>query len=313
MANLILGMVKDYNYDQIQPFLDSLSRVSWSGKVVLFVSGISSKTAAKLRQQGVELIYFSQHYPFISGFDNLLQNLGLPEKYDLPLSLCTERFVMYYLYLSRFGREYNRIMLTDVRDVIFQKDPFAFADQGNLSVFLEDKRRTIAACPHNSSWIKRSFGDLVYDQIKARPISCNGIIISPWLPLLDYLKRKIDLIFRVGPPGIVGQGFHNYLVYTAKLPQLNIFSNESGPVLTLGLVNNYKQNAAGELLNESGEVANVVHQYDRHPELAKRYYSSAALRAGYLQNWKHWCLRPLKRFPKFYYSLKKIYHKVWQQ
>jgi len=313
MSNLILGTVKNYNYDQIIPFLDSLAAVNYTGELVFFVSGINRKTASKLAERGIKLVYFTDYYPFLSGYTEVLSELGLPAKYDLPLSLCTMRFVMYCLYLSRRSEKYNRIMLTDVRDVIFQKDPFAFADNNQLSVFLEDDKHRIADCPHNSKWIKQSFGEEVYEQIKNKNISCNGIIIGPIAPLLDYLKKIIDLIFRVGPAGIVGQGFHNYLIRTGKLPGANIFSNESGPVLTLGLMSDYSQNEAGELLNQAGLVPNIVHQYDRHPKLARRYYSRTAIWRGKWNDFKHGVLRPLKKSPRFYYRLKIIYHRLWKK
>lgn len=312
MSNLILGTVKNYNYDQISPFLDSLAAVNYTGEIVLFVSGISRRTASRLLERGIKLIYFTDYYPFLSGYDEVLLELGLPAKYDLPLSLCTTRFVLYYLYLNRLSGKYNRIMLTDVRDVIFQKDPFAFADNNQLSVFLEDDKHRIVDCPHNSKWIKQSFGEETYEQIKNKNISCNGIVISPIEPLLDYLKKMIDLIFRVGPPGIVGQGFHNYLIHAGKLPGVNIFSNESGPVLTLGLMSDYRQNETGELLNQSG-IPNIVHQYDRHPKLARRYYSRVAIWRGKQNDFKHWVLKPLKKFPHFYYHLKIIYHRLWKK
>ena len=313
MTNLILGTVKNYNYAQIRPFLDSLSAVNYAGEVVLLVSDISRKTASKLLERGIKLVYFTDYYPFLSDYNEVLSELGLPAKYDLPLSLCTMRFVMYYLYLSRLDGKYNRVMLTDVRDVIFQKDPFAFNDNNQLSVFLEDDKHRIADCPHNSKWIKQSFEEGVSEQIKNKNISCNGIIIGPTGSLLDYLKKMMDLIFRVGPPGIVGQGFHNYLIHTGKLPGANIFSNESGPVLTLGLMSGYCQNEAGELLNQAGLVPNIIHQYDRHPKLARRYYSRTAIWRGKRNDFKHWILRPLKKFPHLYYRLKIIYHHLWKK
>ncbi len=313
MADLILGTVRNYSYSQIKPFLDSLFRTDFSGQVVFFVSGLSQTAMRHLRERGVELIPFSKNYPFLLDYNDVLPDLGLPIKYSLPLSLCTERFVMYYLYLNRYGQKYNRVMLTDVRDVIFQRNPFAFNDNDCLSVFLEDGGHKIADCLHNSGWIKQSFGTVVYEKIKDRNISCNGVVVGPVKLSLDYLRLKVDLIFRVGPPGIVGQGFHNYLIHTGKLPKLNIFTNESGPVLTMGLMSGYNHDKNSNLINQSGSVVNIVHQYDRHPELARRYYCRSAIWRGKLHNFKHWILSPLKKFPRFYYSLKIIYYRLWQK
>jgi protein involved in polysaccharide export with SLBB domain len=68
------------------------------------------------------------------------------------------------------------------------------------------------------------------------------------------------------------QGIHNYLLIQKRLPGVTVHPNRHAPVLTMGVMNpgEVRFNAADEVLNENGEVAPVLHQYDRLPEVKQR-------------------------------------------
>ena len=57
--NLVLGLVKNYDFDALKPFLYSLKNSAYTGDVCLIVSNISEKTLLKLQE-------FSLHYPQFS-------------------------------------------------------------------------------------------------------------------------------------------------------------------------------------------------------------------------------------------------------
>ena len=68
------------------------------------------------------------------------------------------------------------------------------------------------------------------------------------------------------------QGVHNYVVRTHLTEEVEFFANETGPILTLNHVDpqQVRFDAEEQFLNAEGAVVNVVHQYDRHPELMQR-------------------------------------------
>jgi hypothetical protein len=69
------------------------------------------------------------------------------------------------------------------------------------------------------------------------------------------------------------QGIVNRLCHgddAADLPGLVLHPYRSSPVLHLGNAppGTVRLDGAGELRNDDGELVAIVHQYDRHPELA---------------------------------------------
>ena len=114
----------------------------------------------------------------------------------------TRRFFLYLDYLSTYAASYANVMLTDVRDVFFQGDPFAFDVGDELHCFLEDSGETLATQPHNRKWLQAALGDDVVHELGAKPIACAGVTIGP-LPLVRlYLEVMADFLLRLPRQGI---------------------------------------------------------------------------------------------------------------
>ncbi|MHA1299680.1 MAG: hypothetical protein ACTSO9_09615 [Candidatus Helarchaeota archaeon] len=267
--NLILGVAKGYNYDEIKPFIISLKNSGFEGDLCLFVSNINMKTYKSLIKQGVKLVSFTDEFPFIpniSDIKRILPNISF-NKMDVDCS----RYIMYYIYLFIHGKKYSNVMLTDVRDVAFQRDPFDFKHINGLCCFLEDKHMKINKCGVNSGWIKHAFGEKILEEIGHNYISCSGVTIGETSRVMKYLKQMIDWFTQIKLIRGIDQGIHNYLIYTNQLDEIKLFENEEGPVYTVGhkRKNTFRFNKEGLLINDSGMVINVLHQYDRHDVLIK--------------------------------------------
>jgi hypothetical protein len=74
------------------------------------------------------------------------------------------------------------------------------------------------------------------------------------------------------------QATHNFILYKQPPRALHCFSNDAGPVLTMACVNPARLhfNDSGLLVNTAGRVFNTLHQYDRHPELARQLIQALA-------------------------------------
>ena len=73
---------------------------------------------------------------------------------------------------------------------------------------------------------------------------------------------------------VIEQGITNYLIHHDKLFNDCLIKSENteGHVMTVGMLkkDNIKFDSKNNLLNGKGEIAAVVHQYDRHKEIVKR-------------------------------------------
>jgi len=270
--NLILGIIKGYDFEKIKPFVISLKKTGYKGDLCLFYSEINKKTCNILLQYGIRLIPFENGFSFIKNVVNINNNLSL-QNYNR-ISICFLRDILYYTYLQKHRRNYSNVMLTDVRDVIFQRDPFDFKYKKGLNCFLEDKRMKINTSPINSRWMVKAFDENILKEIGNNYISCAGIVIGSISDILNYLKKMLLYINQKNINECMDQAIHNYLIYSNQIEDIELFENENGPVLTLG----YKKketirfNEEYLILNNNGYVVNVLHQYNRHLELTERLY-----------------------------------------
>jgi hypothetical protein len=250
---LILGLAAGYHHGDVRPFLLSLERTGYAGRAVLFVSD-TTRDLDKMRAQGASIIPL--HRP--AHLENVPYN-GL-------------RYFLYRDYLNAAPHTYSRILITDVRDVLFQRDPFDFPWPDGLNCVLEDRGATVGSCPFNAHWVREHLGTEALAAIADKPVSCSGTTVADQASMLHYLDRMTDLL---APPTTgermagYDQGIHNHLIHTGKVKAT--LHDNTGPVLTLAQTRGEPRlDATGRVLNEAGEPAYLVHQYDRKPQLFKR-------------------------------------------
>ncbi|SOB59959.1 conserved protein of unknown function [Pseudodesulfovibrio profundus] len=250
---LILGLAAGYHYGDVAPFLRSLERVQFAGTCVLFVSETTRDTE-RMAAHGAVII-------------------PMERPYDLAhVSYNAYRYYLYLEYLQQAG-PFEHVMITDVRDVLFQRDPFAYAWGRGLHCALEDEEMTIGSCPFNSRWVQEHMGEEALAAVSDNTISCSGTTVGDHESMVEYLERMTNRFLPFAGGECMGgfdQGVHNVLIRTDLLPDVTLHEN-GNPILTLGYYQGEPPlNEAGEVLNDQGEVVHVVHQYDRKPELFRR-------------------------------------------
>ncbi|MFA5266515.1 MAG: glycosyltransferase [Methanoregula sp.] len=244
--DLILGTATGYSIDEVRPFIQSLKCSGYRGRIVLFVDDFRSTAAKFLQKQGVETLLF------------------LPDQSPVT----NRRYILYRDFLGK-QKWLQRVIITDVRDVFFQGDPFRTCHGDSLYCFEEDPAIGLSACSFNRNWIKQMYGGDALEVLRHRPIICSGVVIGENTAMIRYL----DSICRelAGKPAVWGgdQAALNMLVYSGRLPGAVVMPNEAGPVYTLGHVRPEKIRFSPEgfLISPAGIPA-VIHQYDRHPVLA---------------------------------------------
>jgi hypothetical protein len=280
--NLILGLISGMTQEQVSPFFLSLEKAGYRGDICLFVQGLAPETLAFLHARRVNLVPFQKNYlnPKWARFASLAwpflkprQRRRMEEQLALTyLHAHCARNVYCRSYLAECGRFYEHVMLTDVRDVLFQNDPFAFEIPDGLSVFMEDPGLILGTCPWDSQWIRHAFGAAVLKELSDKPIFCSGTIFGTPAALLDHLDQVLRLYYARKTHFSMDQASHNYVIYKQPAKQLHCFDNDAGPVLAMAHMDarQFHFNAQGLLVNSQGRVFNTLHQYDRHPELARQ-------------------------------------------
>ena len=279
---LILGLATSLSLTQIKPFFLSLEKAGYAGDVCLFRKDLEREVLDFLRDRRVNLVPFQRAYlrPKWSRFADLSipflkpsQRPRLREQLALTfLHPMAARFVCYQPYLAACRPAYDHVMLADIRDIFFQRDPFAFAIPDGLSVFMEDSRMTLGTCPANARWLRAGFGKRALQELGNQPISCPGTVIGTTTAMCDSLERMRRVLYAARTRNAIDQAAHNWIIHRQPPPALHRFDNDSGPVLTMHFLDpaRLREDGQGRVLNAAGQIVNTLHQYDRHPALARR-------------------------------------------
>jgi hypothetical protein len=259
--HLVMGMVSSYPIYYLKPFFVSLKKSGYEGDTVMFVNSLDKPTKGFVKSFCSEIIEYNNSWPYLS---NPALNRHIPQcKFQLsPNSL---RYLLYSALLNSQKQHYTSILISDVRDVYFQKNPFDFSFKKGLSVFMEDKSQTIGTQMHNRYWIENGFGKEVVEQLFHKPISCSGVTMGDIDSMMHYLEKMTHHICTIeNIPGL-DQGIHNYLIQTESLPTVNKYSDDDGPVSTISIFKPKKavKIKKGKVIGSNGRAVNVVHQYDR--------------------------------------------------
>ena len=265
--NLILGLVHDFNYFRIERFFKSLYKTPFKGHVCIFLGpGADDKTQQTLTKLGVETIRYTTSFPFIEAphVDNFK---SLPEN----IAIYNFRHFLYYDYLLKNGHKFSNVLLTDVKDVVFQKDPFDFAMENKLYVALE--KQTIEACAWTGKWIVEGYDEATLKAVQHNLASCAGTTMGPTPLMKQYLFKMLTEIKKLkDAQASADQAPHNVLLYNHELDPVVMLPTDSDVIMTVGSLHGYPfaYDSEGFLLSANGKRVNLIHQGDRRVELQKQ-------------------------------------------
>jgi hypothetical protein len=161
----------------------------------------------------------------------------------------------------------DRVFISDVRDVVFQDDPFKFT---NINFDLEffEEPEIIRNCNCNAGWIMSLYGPGELNNIGDNNIICSGTSMGSKEGMLNYFEIMTNEILSFSIRGIQIKGgedqpIHNYLIRHGKFKNYTVYGNCSNSVATLDHQKQFTFNDDGKLMNKSDHVVPIVHQWDR--------------------------------------------------
>ena len=188
---------------------------------------------------------------------------NLLEWYPSPTYFRSSHRLFLYLEYMHKAPKTDKIILTGVRDVIFQANPEEIECEG-LHIFQEEETTKIKDCAFNSRWITETYGEAGLERIGEHPIICAEIVIGTWDAMIEFLHIMTKHAREQEPKNILeDQAILNWLYWTGKLPTVTKYHNEEYPVYTMG---NLKRVLLRQhrIFNSKGEIPIILHQYDRH-------------------------------------------------
>lgn len=257
MVDLVLAMAGGYDAAQLRPFVRSLRATGFAGEIRLLLHRNPPGTAEALRAEGAIPIEVALE--------------GVPETWSYNV-------VRYRLFAEQLaGCDARRVILSDSRDVIFQRDPFAGLDcEDSVHLFEEHPDKPIAKCIWTQSWLRYRYGDAALPPIADRPVICSGVVIGSTRRVADFVRLvAAEILPSLKATNYMAgydQGVVNVQAYSGRFGGLVLHPWAGASVVHLGNAPSEAVRVGhdGQVLNLKGEIAALAHQYDRHPGVAER-------------------------------------------
>ena len=274
MEDLIIGCSTNYDWSKIKYWINSVNQSGFKGKKVMILMNCDIETATKVLKAGFEVISFGT---------DAMGNLT----HQSPFMVHVERFLHIYNYLK--DNEFRYVITTDVKDVIFQKDPFIQLDEmltgtGKDLVFASE-----SILYKNEPWgdnnLMETFGPYIHDIFKENEIYNVGVLAGRGYAMRD-LALNIFLACVGKPIKICDQSTFNVMISMNPYLKTSLYAkSEDGWACQLGTtvdpskIDQFQQfllERSPKMENDKVVTANyrqqefsIVHQYDRVPEWRK--------------------------------------------
>jgi len=278
MRNLIIGCASNYDWSTLQYWCNSINQSGYEGDKLLILMNCDKDTVQKVIDAGFGIIAFRK-----DDEGNLTHESQYPPH--------VERFLHIYEYLNK-AKPYDWVVTTDVKDVIFQSDPFEFIKEQSVETYengevMNIKHDLLFASesmlykdePWGNQNLLDTFGGYIHDKFKDNEIYNVGVLAGTG----EAIKALVINVFAscIGKPvQICDQSTFNFMIsqppYTktskylksedgwacqlgttvdpAKIEEFKPFLLEECPIMEGGIIKTSK-----------GKPFTIVHQYDRVP------------------------------------------------
>jgi len=280
---LVIGNATGYDWNKVKYWVNSLKKTGFAGDIALCVSNIEASTIKKFEEEGI--ITFAYGTQREDG------------SYHVPNGSAPHvvRFFYMWLVLDRLSA-YDYVIATDVRDVIFQRDPsIELPSDKHLIVSSEGMKYKDE--PWGYKNLLDAYGPFFQNALKDKEIYNVGVVAGRYesvknlflnvflmsinrpIPIVDQasfnviihqMHRQDELL--IDPPGWAIQlgttphailegtsGDLAYLVQTGKITPDEYLITYHGPLF---------YDYGGRLTNiKTNEEFTIVHQWDRIPSL----------------------------------------------
>ena len=260
--NLIIGVCSNFKYDDVKPWVKSSKDCGFEGDVVLVTIDMLEEDNKKIEDEGVIVIRARKQ-------GNMMIHM--------------ERFFHIHKYINENMGKYDWVISTDVRDVIFQKNPSEWLELQTYGIISSGEAIKIKDEEWNRNNIIKNFGEYFYEDIKEAEVQCVGVLAGH-----AYQMKELSFyIYQMSlnrPDWVADQAAYNMIIWKGPWRQKTLHTELSHAWAINGHVTNYEKTMkqfepfllegrpyveGEEIVNEQGVPFYIVHQYDRVYEWKK--------------------------------------------
>ena len=289
MKDIVIGSIINYDWNKIKYWVNSLDRSGFTGDKLMICFNIDSETLLKLKRKKYHIISLQSGDVDISNFN-----------------IVVDRFLYMWKFLKNCKDQYRYVIATDVKDVIFQKNPSIYLEDvfnGKTTKLLNRTQginiSTESIKYKDESWgannLFTSFGPSLYNHLKENVIFNCGVLSGKYDSIVDmflsiYLLSNGASGRYIDGGGGPDQAALNILLNMKAWKDITIVNNsESSWAAQLGTTGPQIHPEVWQKVieltpimlnkkictNGTRKVYSIVHQYDRFPEwrsILEKYY-----------------------------------------
>lgn len=258
MKDLIIGGFYGYDWYKIRYWINSINKSGFSGHKVIVATDITQELTDRISREN-----------FIVVRTNSIN--GIPPH--------VQRFFHMWNFLKDVSEDIRYVISTDVRDVVFQRNPSEWLEQN-----LEDKKLLAASEsmlykdePWGNQNLLECFGPWFHNIYKNNEIYNVGTLAGNF----DVIRDLFLILFQMSinrPIPIVDQAVYNFLLWNEPYRSITKFvRSEDSWAAQLGttkdpnkidqfrpfLLENSPMMNEEKVLTSLGKEFTIVHQYDR--------------------------------------------------
>ena len=278
MKDLVIGAIGDYQFNQIQNWVNSLNQCGFEGDKILISYNSNQELIKRLRENNIEVYEISTD-AIGQQVNQFITNSGQVNASNAHLLVHNVRFFHMWQLLCQFrneGRSFNRIIHTDVRDIIFQNNPSEWLDMNMRSEIVSPSE---SVKYFDQAWnrdnFRRSFGDIAFMNL------AKDMIVSNVGSFAAKTDTCIDLCLHIYLLAVgqwhADQPAFNVLVNTTYKDRTQWAGTKEYWAAQIGATIEARSNGEnilepaptmndnGLVINEDGNVFPILHQYERVP------------------------------------------------
>ena len=246
--DLIIGGASGYKYDDVKYWINSIIRSGFDGDVVLAVTNVSIDELEKIAQKGVKILAYGQK----DADGNYSSNSQMPPH--------VERFFHIWNFLNTTDEEYGYVITTDVRDVVFQKNPQEYLNSAQPVFVAAGEGLKYKDEPWGNNNYLQAFGPFFHNQMKDNEINNVGVIAG----MHDIVRDIMLLLLQLSvnrPIPIVDQAVYNFILDMDVFKMHTEFmSNDFGWAVNLGTTLPAIASGSGDIGQRNDPTAQLLYQ-----------------------------------------------------
>lgn len=260
MKNLLIGAISgNYNIEDVKYWIETSNNISNTQRTLLLYNNTNPILVDYLKQNNIEIIApnFDFYGNEIEVFETNTGNCNIETSYNLIHNI---RFLHIWKYLEE--NVFEKVLITDVRDVIFNGDPFEYS-KFNDCIYSTSENIKYKDEQWNKNHLLTNLGILGLSKLEDYVYNV-GVFLGKYSLVKDICKEIY--LMSCGKPLVADQTSFNYLITQTQF--------KYSVVPTTNLAIHLHVISTGQVQFDLNNLKDykIIHQYDRIPGFLQHYY-----------------------------------------